>query len=405
MMTRGRSGLQVVRVSSDGQHVFLSSTTRPESEETDDPDNQPEDTEPARPVIDKLNFRTGQVTRVFEGSRNYTETVGAVIDNDVTQIVLQRQTATMVPQSVLKNLATGEERQLTQNRDFTPSELMNVKRITFDAKRADGLDVRVRVTLPADWREGDKLPAMFWFYPREYTSFEAYRRGVGNVNAETGPGRYPTFAPGSVQLFVLLGYAVVEPDAPIVGPEGRMNDNYVHDLRNNLTAVIDELDRRGIADRTRLAIGGHSYGGFSTMNAMVHTPFFKAGISGAGNSNRLLTPLGFQSERRDLWMARDTYLEMSALLNANKLTGALLMYHGMEDQNVGTNPINSERMFHALNGLGKTTALYMYHFEDHGQIAEETRLDMWARWSAWLEKYVKGPIKPMTDQNDGSGIR
>jgi hypothetical protein len=45
----------------------------------------------------------------------------------------------------------------------------------------------------------------------------------------------------------------------------------------------------------------------------------------------------------------------------------------------------------------------MYHFEDHGQIAEETRLDMWARWSAWLEKYVKGPTKPMTDQNDGSG--
>jgi dipeptidyl aminopeptidase/acylaminoacyl peptidase len=176
-----------------------------------------------------------------------------------------------------------------------------------------------------------------------------------------------------------------------------MYDNYVHDLRNNLSAVIDELDRRGIADRTRLGIGGHSYGGFSTMNAMVHTPFFKAGISGAGNSNRMLTPFAFQNERRDLWTAQDTYLEMSALLNADKLTGALLLYHGMEDQNVGTNPINSERMFHALNGLGKTAALYMYHFEDHGQIAEETRLDMWARWSAWLEKYVKGSPKPLTN--------
>ena len=75
--------------------------------------------------------------------------------------------------------------------------------------------------------------------------------------------------------------------------------------------------------------------------------------------------------------------------------------------NVGTNPINSERMFHALNGLGKTTALYMYHFEDHGQIAEETRLDMWARWSAWLEKYVKNgkPNPAVTDQNDGAGSR
>jgi dipeptidyl aminopeptidase/acylaminoacyl peptidase len=324
--------------------------------------------------------------------------VGAILDNDVTQLVLQRQTKTMVPQSVFKNLTSGEERQLTQNQDFTPADLMNVQRITFDAKRADGLDVRVRVTLPASWREGDKLPAMFWFYPSEYTSFDQYRRGVGPLAEETGPGRYPTFAPGSIQLFTLLGYAVVEPDSPIVGPEGRVNDNYVSDLRNNLSAVIDELDRRGIADRTRLAIGGHSYGGFSTMNAMVHTPFFKAGISGAGNSNRLLTPFSFQNERRDLWTAQDTYLEMSSILNADKLTGALLLYHGMEDQNVGTNPINSERMFQALDGLGKTAALFMYPFEDHGQIAEETRLDMWARWAAWLDKYVKGPTKPMTEQ-------
>jgi dipeptidyl aminopeptidase/acylaminoacyl peptidase len=239
---------------------------------------------------------------------------------------------------------------------------------------------------------------MFWFYPSEYTSFEDYRRGVGSLAEESGPGRYPTFAPGSIQLFVLLGYAVVEPDSPIVGPEGRVNDNYVSDLRNNLTAVIDELDRRGIADRTKLAIGGHSYGGFSTMNAMVHTPFFKAGISGAGNSNRMLTPFSFQNERRDLWTAQDTYLEMSSMLNADKLTGALLLYHGMEDQNVGTNPINSERMFQALDGLGKTAALFMYPFEDHGQIAQETRLDMWARWTAWLDKYVKGPNKPITQQ-------
>jgi dipeptidyl aminopeptidase/acylaminoacyl peptidase len=94
---------------------------------------------------------------------------------------------------------------------------------------------------------------------------------------------------------------------------------------------------------------------------------------------------------------------MSPILNANNLTGALLLYHGMEDQNVGTNPINSERMFHALNGLGKTTSLYMYPFEEHGQVGEETRLDMWARWAAWLDKYVKGDPRPRaaTQQQDG----
>ena len=166
-----------------------------------------------------------------------------------------------------------------------------------------------------------------------------------------------------------------------------------HDLRNNLAAVIDELDRRELVDRTRLAIGGHSYGAFSAVNAMVHTPFFKAGIAGDGAYNRTLTPLGFQSERRDIWEAPNVYLSMSLFLYANNLTGALLMYHAPADQNVGTDPQNSIRLYHALNGLGKTTALYMYPLEDHGPVARETLLDLWARWAAWLDKFVKNPAK------------
>jgi dipeptidyl aminopeptidase/acylaminoacyl peptidase len=192
-----------------------------------------------------------------------------------------------------------------------------------------------------------------------------------------------------MDFMTMAGYAVVQPDAPIIGESGRMNDNYEHDLRNNLAAVIDHLDQEGIIDRNRLGVGGHSYGAFSTVNAMVHTPFFKAGIAGDGNYNRTLTPLGFQTERRDLFSGRDTYLRMSPYLYANNLTGALLMYHGMDDQNVGTAPDHSKRLFHVLNGLGKTAALYMYPYEDHGPATEETIMDLWARWVAWLDTYVK----------------
>ena len=84
---------------------------------------------------------------------------------------------------------------------------------------------------------------------------------------------------------------------------------------------------------------------------------------------------------------------MSPFMYAQNLTGALLMYHGYGDQNVGTDPINSLRLYHALNGLGKTTALYMYPLEDHGPASRETLLDLWARWAAWLDKYVKNPQK------------
>jgi dipeptidyl aminopeptidase/acylaminoacyl peptidase len=122
---------------------------------------------------------------------------------------------------------------------------------------------------------------------------------------------------------------------------------------------------------------------------MIQTPFFKAGIAGDGNYNRTLTPGGFQSEGRDLWEAQQLYIEMSPFFQADRMTGALLMYHGMDDHNVGTHPINSDRLYLALEILGKTAALYKYPFEDHGPATRETNLDLWARWVEWLDVYVK----------------
>jgi dipeptidyl aminopeptidase/acylaminoacyl peptidase len=407
LTTTGSHGSTVVRMSPDSRYVYLSGTDRPESDDEDA--QEEEEREPPRPFIDRFDFRTSELTRVYEGNPDYTESIQAVLDDEISQVVVSRQTRDMVPQSFLVEVATGAERQLTQNQEFTLDELKNTETRTLFATRADGVRVRVRVTLPGDFQEGDRLPAMFWFYPREYTSREAYERtyaGSGGGDGAAGPGRYPSVGASSVRLLTLQGYAVVEPDAPIIGPQGRMNDNYITDLRNNLAAVIDVLDREGIIDRDRLGIGGHSYGGFGTGNVLAHTPFFRAGIAGASNFNRLLTPLGFQSERRDLWAGRETYLQMSPFLYANQINAALLMYHGMQDSNVGTHPLNSERMFHALNGLGKTAALYMYPYEAHGQATMETRLDMWARWIAWLDKYVKykgEPPEAVTTDADTDG--
>jgi dipeptidyl aminopeptidase/acylaminoacyl peptidase len=187
----------------------------------------------------------------------------------------------------------------------------------------------------------------------------------------------------------MLGYAVANFNPPIVGPEGRMNDNYVSDLVMNLTAVIDVLDKDGYIDRSRLGIGGHSYGAFSTMNALAHTPYFKAGIAGDGMANRSLTPTAFQSERRDFWAAQKTYEEMSPFFYADKIQGALLLYHSMEDQNVGTDPVSSIRMMQALRANGKPSALFLYPYENHQPATLETELDQWARWTAWLDLYVK----------------
>jgi dipeptidyl aminopeptidase/acylaminoacyl peptidase len=367
-----------VMLSADGSSVFFQGNVY---------DKNPNEVAPKN-FIDKINIKTGEKERIFEAdNKGVAERVAIVVDPDAKKFILSRESPRDVPQSFLVD--GGRRVQLTKNLD--PHEDLTLAKVEkFVVERADGFKLRVKVTLPPDYRPGTRLPALFWFYPREYSSQDEYDRPDRTSNKYD----FANFNARSMEYFVRLGYAVVANDAPIVGPQGQMNNNYVNDLRNNLAATIDELDRRQLVDRQRLAIGGHSYGAFSTVNAMVHTPFFKAGIAGDGAYNRTLTPLGFQSERRDLWEAPNVYLGMSPFLYANNLTGALLMYHGLGDQNVGTDPTNSIRLYHALNGLGKPTALYMYPLEDHGPATKETLLDLWARWGAWLDKYVKNPQKP-----------
>jgi dienelactone hydrolase len=368
----------VVQMSPDGQSVYYYGTNYSKT---------PLEAGP-KSFIDRVNFKTGQKSRLYESENTgIYERVLAFRDLEAGGLVVSRESATEVPQSYARE--GGKLTQLTQNQDLTP-DLTNAPKESFIVERPDGFKFKVNVTLPPGYQQGTKLPAMFWFYPREYSGQDEYDRGARTFNKNA----FPSFNTRSIQFLVRAGYAVVEPDAPIVGAAGQMNNNYENDLRNNLSAVIDEVDRRGLVDRTRIGIGGHSYGAFSTVNAMVHTPFFRAGIAGDGNYNRTLTPLAFQTERRDLWEAKDVYLSMSPLLYANNLTGALLLYHGLGDQNVGTDPINSPRLFQALNGLGKTTAMYLYPFEDHGPATKETLLDLWARWTAWLDKYVKSAGKP-----------
>lgn len=384
----GPNGGRVVRTSTDGSSVFLTGTQYFENPDQDAP----------RPFADRVEIMTGETERIWQSQADIYESIGTVLDRDMNEMIVSRRSPTMYPNQYYVNLETGEDRQVTFNEDPTP-EITTTHRERFMITRPDGFESMVEVTMPVDWSPGDPAPpAMFWFYPSEYEDQDDYSEGFERFNKNA----FPNLGTRSMQILTLDGYAVIEPDLPIVGGD-TPNDNYVQDLRNTLATVIDSISKRGLADRERLGIGGHSYGAFSTANAMVHTPFFKAGIAGDGNYNRTLTPAAFQREQRYLWQAEQVYLEMSPFLVADRMTGALLMYHGMDDHNVGTHPDHARRMFHALNVLGKTASLYMYPFEDHGPATYETTMDLWARWTTWLDTYVKGEQARLTMDQDSDG--
>lgn len=377
---RGPNGAPVVIVGSDNKTVFLSGTRQP------GPNWQ---TQAPRPWVDRLDFESGQRTRIFDSPADAYEQFVTALDDDYTQFIYTRESRTVIADAYLRDARAGASRKLTSNVDVGPEVTGAQVKMLRVTRPRDGLNFWVEVTLPPDWRPGTRLPGVIWFYPREFSSPEEYDRVQWATNINRFP-EIPTARPAStMQLWVAHGYALIEPDAPIMGPTGRMNDNYTQDLRETLDAVVNAVVDSGIVDRNRIGLGGHSYGAFSTVNAMTMLPYFKAGIAGDGMYNRTLTPFGFQSERRTFFEAKEMYLDMSPFLRADKLSGALLLYHALDDQNVGTHPISSIRMFQALQGLGKTAALYLYPYEDHSVATYESDLDLWARWLAWFDVHVK----------------
>jgi dipeptidyl aminopeptidase/acylaminoacyl peptidase len=379
-MKPGPNGQPVVVLGTDSRTVFLSGTRMPAANWT---------TQGPRPWLDKLDIETAQRTRIFESPADGYDEIIAPLDDDYAQYIYTHESPTTITDAYLRDTKAGTSRKLTSNTDVAP-EITSAQRKRIQVTRPrDGIKFWTDVTLPRDWKPGQKLPGIIWFYPREYASQEAYDRSRYTTNINTFPA-VPSARPATaIKIWVTQGYALIEPDVPIFGDSGRMNDNYTRDLKENLDAVVDAVVEAGFVDRDKLGIGGHSYGAFSTVNALTLTPYFKAGIAGDGMYNRSLTPFGFQSERRDFFEAMDIYLDMSPFYRADKISGALLLYHALEDQNVGTAPISSTRMFHALQGLGKPAALYMYPYEDHSDATYESDLDLWARWFAWFDIYVK----------------
>jgi dipeptidyl aminopeptidase/acylaminoacyl peptidase len=379
-MRRGPGGQPMVIVGDGGSAVFVSGTRAPGAAWA---------TRGPRPWVDRLEIETGRRTRLMDSPADAYQEFVVALDDDFSQFIHTSESPTAITDAYLRDVRAGTSRKLTANRDVAP-EVTGAQRKRLQVTRArDGNRFWVDVTLPRDWQPGTRLPGIIWFYPREYTSQAQYDQSRYSTNINRFP-EVPAVRPASaIPIWVTQGYAVIEPDAPIFGEQGRMNDNYTQDLRENLDAIVDAVVEAGYVDRGRMGLGGHSYGAFSTVNAMTLVPYFRAGIAGSGMYNRTLTPFGFQSEQRDFFTAMNTYMDMSPFLRADKLAGALLLYHGLDDQNVGTAPISSVRMFHALQGLGKTAALYMYPYEDHSVATYESDLDQWARWIAWFDIHVK----------------
>ena len=347
------------------------------------------------PFLQSIDLKTGKGTIVWRCSAPYYETVIQVLDVDVPRFITSKESNTETANYYLNEFSKKKWKSspLTDFKNPFP-QLEGVAKQKISYKRADGINLTGDLYLPKGYnKEKDgPLPVLMWAYPREYKSA---------ADAAQVRGSKYTFTRinyGSPIFWITQGYAVLDnAEMPIVGEgEKEPNDAFIPQLYLNAHAAIQALAQMGVGDSNRVAVGGHSYGAFMTANLLAHTNLFKGGIARSGAYNRTLTPFGFQAEERTYWEAPDVYYNMSPFSFANKIKTPLLLVHGEMDNNPGTFPIQSERMYNAVKGHGGTVRLVYLPYESHGYAGKENILHLLWEQNQWLEKYVKNPPPPAT---------
>lgn len=138
-----------------------------------------------------------------------------------------------------------------------------------------------------------------------------------------------------------------------------------------------------------MGVGGHSYGAFMTANLLAHSDLFQAGVARSGAYNRTLTPFGFQAEPRTFWQAPEIYMAMSPFMSAQKINEPILLIHGEADDNQGTFPVQSERMYQAVRGNGGIVRYVVLPGEAHGYTARESIEHTIVEMIDWFDRHVK----------------
>jgi dipeptidyl aminopeptidase/acylaminoacyl peptidase len=350
-----------------------------------------------RPFLDRLNLRTLATERLFRCERGSYEEFIAWVDPASGRFLTRHESPKDPPNFFLRTLAkkpvarvvAGEAswvsspRPVTQFPDPAPQVRGITKRLVTYA-RADGVPLSFTLYLPPGYQPGTRLPTLLWAYPLELAAKEA----AGQV--EGSPWRF-TSLEGTSELFLALqGYAVLDDAAmPVVGPSETVYDTFAEQLVANAKAAIDKAVELGVTDPDRVAVAGHSHGALMTANLLVFSDLFRAGIARSGAFNHTMRPFGFQNERRTYWQAPQTYVKLSPVLQADKIDEPLLLIHGELDQNPGTVPMQSEKLYEAVRGVGGTVRLVMLPYESHGYQALETTEHVLYETIAWLDRYVK----------------
>jgi len=336
-----------------------------------------------RPFLDRIDLSGLKTERLFRSSGESLESFLAWVNPAGGTFLTSRESPTDPPNVYLRTVGEPTAQQLTRFPDPTP-QLRQISKRLVTYQRPDSVKLSFTLYLPPGYKEGTRLPTVVWAYPLDYTDPSA----AGQVTAS--PQEFTSIIGASPIFLALEGYAVLDNTAmPVVGPTETAYDTFIDQIVANARAAIDKAVELGVTDRDRVGVMGHSHGALMTANLLAWSDLFRAGVARSGAYNHTLRPFGFQNERRTLYQATDTYLKLSPLLHADRIHEPLLIIHGERDANPGTVPLQSEKLFEAIRGVGGTARYVVLPLESHGYAARESVEQTLYEMVTWFDRYVK----------------
>lgn len=283
------------------------------------------------------------------------------------------------------NSRLGFEKQLSeinpqqQNYNWGTAELFKWK--AYNGKEATGI-----IYKPANFDPGKKYPLICYFYEKL----------SDNLNNYIPPA--PIRSAINVSFFVSRGYMIFMPDIEYkIGHPGKSAYDYI-------VSGARALVKKGWVDSTRMAIQGHSWGGYQAAQLVTMTKLFKAAWAGAPVSNMTSAYGGirwesgvnrqFQYEKTQsrigasLWEKPQLYIENSPLFHLKTVTTPLVIMHNDND---GAVPwYQGIELFTAMRRLGKKVWLFNYNGQGHGLTDRNDKLDYEIRMQQFFDWILKG---------------
>lgn len=249
----------------------------------------------------------------------------------------------------------------------------------------DGESLQGALLLPARFKEGKRYPLVVYLYPGENRSAHVNEFGMSEVPID------------NMQLLSSRGYVILEPDVPAM---------LMKDIPKEVLPGVEKVIELGIADPDRLAVMGHSNGGYGVLSILVQTSRFKAAIcrSGYGDLIRRYTTMKsdgssayfmFVEEQvrvlGTLWEKRDVFIENSPIFYLDRMQTPLLITHGSND--VSVPPDLADEIFVSLRRLGKEVEYAKYEGEGHDESewSGTNQVDFLNRVIGWLDLHLTTP--------------